>query len=291
MEECRKLVIGTAQFGLDYGITNLAGKVGLREVKTILALAKKSNIYSLDTASLYGDSESVLGQVGVNGFDVITKLPEIDETTQNLSEAIERKMLASLERLKLNYVDSVLLHRPEQLNGMHGEEIYAALQSLKCKGLARRIGISIYSPVFLDKLPSKFKFDVVQAPLNVFDQRLLSSGWLKKLHESNTSVMARSIFLQGTLLAQVDELPEYFQPWDDKFRAWNDYCFSNNISRLRAALKFVSQISEVEKIIVGIETADHLSEIIQALMTPAIAVPDWFSVNDLALVNPNNWQH
>lgn len=289
MEDIRKLVIGTAQFGQDYGVTNQSGKVLLSEVQSIFELARESNISTLDTASVYGDSESVLGDLGVNDFDVITKLSEFDMTKPNLNESIECAMLASLSRLRLTCVDTILLHRPDQLLGCHGEKIFYALKNLKEKGLAKRIGISIYSPNFFDEVPRKFKFDVVQVPLNVFDQRIISSGWLEKLSNINVSVMARSIFLQGTLLARFVDLPEYFQPWGKEFRAWADYCLINKISPLQASLKFVSQIPEVEKIIVGIESENQLSEIIQAFKTPYITNPEHLAVNDLGLISPIQW--
>ena len=104
-----------------------------------------------------------------------SKLSEFDETKPNFNESIECAMLASLSRLRLTCVDTILLHRPDQLLGCHGEKIFYALKNLKEKGLARRIGISIYSPDFLGEVPRKFKFDVVQIPLNVFDQRIISS--------------------------------------------------------------------------------------------------------------------
>ena len=105
----------------------------------------------------------------------------------------------------------------------------------------------------------------------------------------NITIFARSIFLQGTLLASFVDLPEYFQPWGKEFRAWADYCLINKISPLQASLKFVSQIPEVEKIIVGIESENQLSEIIQAFKTPYITNPEHLAVNDLGLISPIQW--
>ena len=289
MEDVKKLVIGTAQFGQDYGVTNQTGKVLLSEVQSIFRLARESNISALDTASVYGDSESVLGGLGVTDFDIVTKLPEFDEATSNFNESIEGAMLASLSRLRLTCVDTVLLHRPDQLLGSHGDKIFLALKKLQDKGLVRRIGISIYAPEFLDKVPDKFEFDVVQVPLNIFDQRIISSGWLEKLSNMNVSVMARSVFLQGILLAKLVDLPKYFEPWGKQFGAWADHCLINKLSPLQASLQFVSQIPEVEKIIVGIESENQLLEIIQALKSSHITKADHLAVNDLGLISPIQW--
>jgi aryl-alcohol dehydrogenase-like predicted oxidoreductase len=289
MEDVKKLVIGTAQFGQDYGVTNQTGKVLPSEVQSIFRLARESNISTLDTASGYGDSESLLGDLGVNDFDVITKLPEFNEAKSNFNESIESAMLASLSRLRLSCVDTVLLHRPDQLLGSHGDKIFLALKKIQDKGLAKRIGVSIYSPEFLDNISDKFKFDVVQVPLNIFDQRIISSGWLEKLSNNNVSVMARSVFLQGILLAKLIDLPEYFQPWSKQFDVWADHCLMHRLSPLQASLQFVSQISEVEKIIIGIESEKQLLEVIQALKSPQITNADHLAINDVGLISPIQW--
>ena len=56
-----KLALGSAQFGLAYGISNSHGKVSMNEVFRILTLAKSLGINTIDTASAYGNSEDVLG--------------------------------------------------------------------------------------------------------------------------------------------------------------------------------------------------------------------------------------
>ena len=78
-----KLAIGTAQFGSIYGIANKTGKIKYSEAKEIIKFAKKNNIKTIDTASAYGESEKLLGQIGINDFEVITKLPKIINPVKN----------------------------------------------------------------------------------------------------------------------------------------------------------------------------------------------------------------
>ena len=56
-----KLAIGTAQFGMDYGLSNKYGKSEKYEVSKILQYAHSQGIDVIDTAPSYGDSENILG--------------------------------------------------------------------------------------------------------------------------------------------------------------------------------------------------------------------------------------
>ena len=156
------LALGTVQFGLDYGISNAQGQVSSASITAILQQAQNSDIRWLDTAYLYGSADANLGEQ----FSIITKLPELTEGLHARSA-----LSCSLTRLQRPQVDTVLLHRPEQLLGERGKQIYADLNSLRLEGLCRRIGVSVYTPAELIAILQQFDIDVVQLPLNVFDQR------------------------------------------------------------------------------------------------------------------------
>lgn len=72
-----RIALGTAQFGLDYGISNLGGQTSHSELQAILELASESGIDCLDTAIGYGNSEENLGRAGVDSFKVVTKFPQM----------------------------------------------------------------------------------------------------------------------------------------------------------------------------------------------------------------------
>ena len=92
MSLTKKLILGTAQFGQNYGITNVMGKVPEAEIKSIFRNARSNQIHALDTASSYGDSELVLGNIGVSDFDVITKLPTLGSSTSEFYEIYENSI-------------------------------------------------------------------------------------------------------------------------------------------------------------------------------------------------------
>ena len=95
-----KLTIGTAQFGLNYGVANKIGKIKYSEAKEIINYAEKNNIKTIDTASAYGESEKLLGQIGISDFDVITKLPKIVNPIKNFENWFKDSLNLSLQDSK-----------------------------------------------------------------------------------------------------------------------------------------------------------------------------------------------
>ena len=289
MSLTKKLILGTAQFGQNYGITNAIGKVPEADIKSIFRNARLNQIHTLDTASTYGDSELVLGKIGVSDFDVITKLPSLGNAASDCYEIYKKSIEGSLRDLKMSRIDTVLLHRPEGLISSYGDTIYNALHKLKDDGLVDRIGISIYSPELLDNIYPKYFFDVIQAPLNIFDRRIISSGWLGRLSEMGVSVIARSVFLQGILLSQVNDLPPYFSKWRPLFMKWIEFYQESGLSALEASLQFIVQVPEIDKIIVGVESEHQLNEIVKATNNPVIIQSNDLETSDLGLISPVHW--
>lgn len=289
MSLTKKLILGTAQFGQNYGITNATGKVPKAEIKSIFRNARSNQIHTLDTASSYGDSEPLLGNIGVSDFDVITKLPSLGSGTYDCYEVYKKSIESSLKDLKMSHIDTVLLHRPEELMSSYGDAIFDALCKLRDRGLFDRIGISIYSPELLDDIYPKYFFDVIQAPLNVFDRRIISSGWLSRLSEMGVSVIARSVFLQGILLSKVNDLPSYFSQWHPHFNQWIEFYQESGLSALEASLQFILQVPEIDKIIVGVESEHQLNEIVKATNNPVIIQSNDLETSDLGLISPVHW--
>ena len=285
-----KLALGSVQFGLPYGIANQEGQVTESEAKQILDYAKKSNINTIDTAIGYGDSEQCLGNIGVKGWNVITKLPEIPQDCIDVSSWINEQINASLNRLKVSCLKGVLLHRPMQLLDSIGEQIWKSLQELKQKKIVEKIGFSIYSPDELDQLWYYFKPDIVQAAYNVFDHRLRVSGWMQKLNKNGIEVHARSIFLQGLLLMKPENRPDKFDRWNVVWKNWDCWLKEQVIARLDACLRFVSSEEMISCVVIGVDTKKHFKEIVHSLSKEEeIKVPDLLAVHDEMLINPANW--
>ncbi len=94
------------------------------------------------------------------------------------------------------------------------------LKTIKLNGLVKKIGISIYDPSECEQVMNLARIDIVQAPLNIVDRRLVVSGWLSRLHSEEIEIHTRSVFLQGLLLMPRNKIPKIFDRW---FRAWDQW--------------------------------------------------------------------
>ena len=284
-----KLAIGTAQFGLSYGIANQVGQVDRIEAKAMLKVALANGVNTLDTAIAYGDSETCLGQVGTQGFNVVTKLPALPDDCVDVSAWVRRQMDASLLRLNVMTVEGLLLHRPQQLLEKNGDNLYSALQQLKSDGLVKKIGISIYDTSELDLLCERFQFDLIQAPFNIFDRRLIYTGWMERLALQGVELHVRSAFLQGLLLMSANDRPNKFSPWNKLFLEWDSWLKLNKLTPLEACLSYVLSFPNVSKVIVGADSLVQLKEIILASSCKFSLFPEGLMSRDTALINPANW--
>ena len=284
-----KLALGTVQFGLPYGIANQNGQVSRGEVGKILTLARESGIDTLDTAIAYGDSEACLGSVGTHCFKVVTKLPALPGGVANVGAWVDEQIQNSLQRLKVDSVYGLLLHRSEQLVGESGRATINALERLKSDGIVQKIGVSIYAPRELDAVMEICSIDLVQAPFNLIDRRLLTSGWLQQLHDQGVEVHARSAFLQGLLLMKREAIPEKFSPWSNLFDSWHAWLQENPVTPVEACLAFLASHSFIDRIVVGVESHAQLQELLRAApdQTP-LQLPD-LHCEDERLINPSNW--
>lgn len=283
-----RIALGTAQFGLNYGIANRGGQVGSAEVAAMLALVRSHGVDTLDTAIAYGDSERALGQAGTAGLRVVTKLPALPDQCADVGAWVQEQIDASLLRMGLEQVYGVLLHRPDQLLGEQGGALYQALQSLKDSGRAGKIGVSVYAPEQLAALMPRFRIDLVQASYNIVDRRLVRSGALAHLRQAGVEVHTRSAFLQGLLLLAPDAIPPAFAPFAPLFARWHAWLAQQDMTALQACLAFVLAEGGIDRVVTGADNAAQIGEIMGAGAPFSGAWPD-LECDDEALINPSQW--
>lgn len=284
-----KIALGTVQFGLNYGISNQAGQVTHEEASAILRFAKTNGIGTLDTAIGYGESEQRLGEIGVEQWHVISKLPAIPDSCTDVSAWVQQSVFGSLKRLNVPRLSGLLLHRPEQLLSTQGDALYRALATLKDQGKIEKSGISIYSPDELDAIWPHFQFDLVQAPFNIIDRRLATSGWLTRLHQVKTEVHIRSVFLQGLLLMEAANRPATFNRWQPLWDQWHHWLDDQVLTPLEACMGFVSSEPKIDCVVVGVDSLKQLQKILIAAKTKEVIAPQSLANTDLQLLNPSNW--
>lgn len=284
-----KLALGTVQFGLSYGIANSRGQVGLDQAREIVTVARSSGLDTLDTAIAYGQSEATLGQLDLKDFKLITKLPALPDDCTDVRGWVEMQLADSFERLGCSRIHGLLLHRPEQLLARHGAPLFRALGELKRQGLVEKIGVSIYEPQELDRLFDDMHFDLVQAPFNVLDTRLIDSGWLQRLPAMGCELHVRSVFMQGLLLMPAAERPAKFSRWTPLWREWDDWLEVSELTPVQACLRHALAFEEISRVVVGVDSARQLEEIVQAASGELPEIPSTLRSSDPGLLNPSRW--
>lgn len=287
---CR-LAIGTVQFGQSYGLTNSRGQVGPREVAAILAYALTAGVDTLDTAVIYGDAERILGEVGVAGFRVVSKVPSVVNASGSVSGWLREQVRASLQRLRVERLSGLLLHNPDDLLGPHAADIAKTMAEVVAEGWVDKVGVSVYTPGQLERLFDLMPIQLVQLPLSVFDRRFDEAGWLDRLTERGIEVHARSIFLQGLLLMDPASCPRSFAPWMPLIESWHDWLIANSRRPIDACVAHLASYPQISRCIVGCDGLDQLQEIIQAMRTPACRAPIQFAAKDASLLIPALWRN
>ncbi len=282
-----KIALGTAQLGSDYGITNKDPDLGIENSKRIIEYAKKRGVDTLDTAMDYA-FESQSNSFKLSDFKINTKLPKVPENIKNIPYWIEQKVEQSLENLSITEINSLLLHNPEQLFKNKGEQIWKTLNYLKQKKLVKKIGISIYDPKKVEKIFLSFQPDVIQTPFNIIDRRIIKSSWLKKAKKNGIEIQVRSIFLQGLLLLDENDLPIEFKKWKYLWREMNVFLERKNYTKLQLLISFVLSFKDIDTVIVGVDNLSQLKEILNSEFQNIKLFPD-VSSNDKKLINPLNW--
>lgn len=287
-----KLALGTAQFGLSYGIANQTGQLSSEAGAAVLSAARSRGVDTVDTAIAYGTSEAALGRHGMAGLRVVTKLPVMPDDENGAGEPnawVHGHITASLERLGLTRVYGLLLHAPAQLLGPVGQALYDALQQTKRAGLVEKIGVSVYTPSDLTAIWPRFAIDLVQAPLNVLDRRLVSSGTLASLTAAGVECHARSAFLQGLLVMSPEQRPARFDTWQATLADYDAWVGVSGLTRTAACLRFVLGQPGVDRVVVGIDSVAQAHELLDIAEGPtAVLAPDFEKI-DPDLLNPSRW--
>lgn len=220
---------------------------------------------------------------------MIRKLPALPHDYRDVAGWVESQLTGALERLNASKVHGLMLHRPEQLLEMEGQALYRALEAMKNQGLTEYIGLSIYDPLELNQLLSEMSFDLVQAPFNLLDRRLIDTGWLERLQVSGTKLHVRSVFMQGLLLMAASERPPKFARWNSLWNSFDSWLDDENLTPLQACLRYAQSFDEIDRLVVGVERAEQLREIIESSLGGIPVLPESLHTSDDDLLNPSRW--
>lgn len=273
-----KIVLGTVQFGLQYGI-NSAGRPNGDAVRNILAEAANGGITTLDTSSAYGISEEILGEclTKEEKFRIVSKYPKGDVPVKEMFNA-------SLRRLKVEKLYGYLLHHFEVYK--NNPTVWDEFVKLKDAGKVQKIGFSLYSPKELEFiLNRKSPFDIIQVPFNIFDKKFLP--YMKELHEKGVEIHVRSTFLQGLFFMDRNVLPEKLQPLRKYLLQLDEFSSKSGLSISEIALNYNLQNPYIDGVLIGVDNVDQLKMNLASIKDVSINLE--IQVKEQELINPVNW--
>jgi aryl-alcohol dehydrogenase-like predicted oxidoreductase len=284
-----KFILGTANFGTPYGISNSAKKISNIEIKKILRLAKKQKISQLDTAINYKNSEKLLGKLTSNDdFSIITKLPKIGK---NIS-LINNFIFQSLKKLKRKQLDGVLIHSIDDLDSINIKKIFLELSKLKKKKIIKNIGVSVYSVKNLMDIVDKYNVDIVQFPASVFDLRFLKEKILLKLKKKKIKILVRSIFLQGVIFLSTVTIKKKFKNYSKKIIKFREDLNNDTDKIIKYCLGFIKNFKYIDSIIIGVNSSNNLLQILNNNKKKTkIKNLNKYSITSEKILIPYNWKN
>ncbi len=200
-------------------------------------------------------------------------------------------MQKSCTKLHQNTADIYYLRSPETLFKTYGTQVTDFIEELKETKQIKKTGISVYNEQQIHEILEYFTPDVIQVPCNILDQRLLESGVLRDLKQKNIEIHARSVFMQGLLLMNPQDVPDFFSPIKSHLNDIQETLKNKNIAPLKACLNFITSQSVIDRIIIGVSSLTEWQEILDNLANPLNTQPDWrtMKLDNEKYLNPAKW--
>ena len=284
-----KIGIGTAQFGLNYGISNNKGVSKYSEIRKILLNSYLNNINFIDLAENYGDSltkiKKYFDEFPNQNWDICFKVSRDLKNFKDLNSKLNKIFF------KINKMPNIIMFHNYIDIIKYGKLIDRKL--LKSKSI--KIGCSLYyKEELIMILKNKINIDIIQVPMNLLDKRFCDKATSNLLKKNNIQIHARSIFLQGLFFLSNKEIKNHFPNLDlnkiiDKS--------NNNLNKYRIyelSLLWILKNKFVDKIILGFETSNQLNKILNIINNKKINkyVYDYLSninITDEKIILPINW--
>jgi aryl-alcohol dehydrogenase-like predicted oxidoreductase len=280
-----RLVLGTAQFGSAYGITNAIGRLPDEGVREILATARRGGIDTFDTAADYGDSQSRLGALGAPGGRYLTKF----SFGENEPDA-DTLFAGSARTLGSDVLAGVMFHLVSDLADERAPRAIAVLTEAVSEGAIDRAGVSIYDEDDLELALSTFPdLGLLQLPGSIVDGRLLANPRIAELHDHGVEIYVRSAFLQGVLLAGEDSVPSFLSGLVPAIRGLAERARREGTTPLALALGFLRDAPVVDGVVVGATTTGELTGILDGWNADAIAGDTLGTGLARELLDPRFW--
>ena len=277
-----KLILGTVQMGLAYGINNTVGKVSLENSHAILDHAFNNGIKILDSAEAYGNAHEVIGSFHKNypdkSFEVITKLPH------QLDADINDKVNAYLADLQVSQLHALLFHSFSSYT--ENIDNFKVLTDLKAHGKIKYIGVSVYTNEEIEAVLLNDDVDIIQLPFNLFDNVNLRGDILKKAKSKGKIIHTRSALLQGLFFKDSNDQNDTVQKLKDELILLSEISKSNKASIAQLALNYCLQQNTIDNVLIGVDSKVQLEDNLQSL-SYTLEPSTIREVNSIKVSNPN----
>lgn len=282
-----KIVLGTVQFGLDYGINNLIGRLSEEQVFGILDLALRFGIKELDTADGYGDAVNILKSYLKKNPDSFTLTSKFSNSRDNGFIEIFNE---SLVKVGVPCLDVYYFHKFSEFLDF---EKFEQIRFLKKSGKLNLLGVSIYSSNELEVAIENPELDVIQLPFNVLDRSAKKIELLKKAKLRNKRIYARSVFLQGLFFMDPARLPAKLLPLRDQLLRVRLLASENGMSLHELCLNYVLHKNYIDRVLIGVDSELHLTENMNSIHAgfsdSLVRSIESIDVSDVGLLDPRGW--
>jgi aryl-alcohol dehydrogenase-like predicted oxidoreductase len=287
-----KIILGTVQFGLEYGINNGSGKPSQETVNSILDLSFENGITILDTAEAYGNAQEVIGNyhhASANKFKVITKF---SAKRNDLPQDIESRVKQNIQLLKVSSLHSYMFHSYTDFE-LHFPRFKNQLVSLKKEGLVQKIGVSIYTNREFESLLERDDIDLIQLPFNLLDNQFQRGSLIQKAKDKGVEIHTRSVFLQGLFFKELQHLAESFSALKPYLNELKSISKEYSVSMNQMALNYAINQPNIDSVLIGVDLPEQLLNNLEAiknkLPVEVIRRIDVIKVKEIEMLNPSNW--
>ena len=290
MQAINKIILGTVQLGIKYGINNSTGKLSENEVLSLLSEAYDMGIRTLDTAELYGDAHELIGKYHANNpsrlFKIITKFPH--EIKDNVTD----KVAGYLKILQIEKLEGLLFHSYESYQ--KELENLSLISSFKEVGIIKNIGVSIYTNSQMEAVIKNDHIDIIQLPFNLLDNNNLRGDMIKKAKNAGKTIHTRSAFLQGLFFMPLTSNNPILKALQYELELINNIIVQEHIDVQSLALNYCLQQENIDNILIGVDNITQLRQNIQKAQQPLskelLERIDKIKVKQPDLLNPSLWK-
>lgn len=292
-----RLVLGTAQLGMNYGISNRTGQPDLKTAEAIVKTAWEFGIREFDTAQAYGQSEKVLGHclslLGIANEVTIISKTHPDTNHLNLTK-MGKALEVSLNNLKCDHLYGYLLHKENLLDQWDKGLGELFVNLIEKGGLVKNIGVSVYSPERASQALKTDHISIVQLPSNILDRRFENAGVFKLADRLQKTVYIRSVFLQGLLLMDSKDVSQKMQFAIPVMEKIGSIAKEMGLTKHDLALGYAKQAYPHAKIVFGVETQEQLENNLKSWERPLSSnfverAKKEFNYVENTILNPGLW--